>query len=86
MTNAFSAAWQQVTCRDCKRTYTCTPEDDYYGEPDGTPPESATSGVCFRCSLIRGGLNPDTTPVQVIDLTGAGTDPRDLSLRLGGAP
>ena len=23
--------WQQVTCRRCKRTYQCTPEDDYYG-------------------------------------------------------
>lgn len=83
----FNAAWQQVTCRACKRTYTCTPEDDYYGPPDGGLPESATDGVCFRCSLRRGGLNPEVTPVRVIDLTGAGTDPRDLSLKpAGGAP
>jgi hypothetical protein len=76
---AFDAAWQQVTCRTCKRTYTCTPEDDYYGEPGGGRPGSATSGVCFGCMLKRGGMNPDATPVQVIDLTGMGTDPRDLS-------
>lgn len=27
----FDAAWQPVTCRSCKRSYQCTPEDDYYG-------------------------------------------------------
>jgi hypothetical protein len=61
----FDAAWQQVTCRDCKRTYTCTPEADYFGD--------------------AGGMNPETTPVRVIDLTGAGTDPRDLSRKPGGS-
>lgn len=80
----FNAAWQEVTCRTCGRTYTCTPEDDYFGEPGGAPPEDATSGVCFGCLLKRGGLDPQTTPVQVIDLTGAGTDPRDLSLKPSG--
>jgi hypothetical protein len=54
MSAVFNAAGQRVTCRDCKRTYTCTPE---------------------------------TTPVQVIDLSGTGTDPRDLSRRpSGGKP
>lgn len=69
--------WQRVTCRACKREYTCTPEDDYYNA------ETATDGVCFSCLLAEGGLDPETTPVQVIDLTGAGTDPRDLSRRPG---
>jgi hypothetical protein len=78
---AFDARWQEVTCRDCKRTYTCTPEDDYYGEPDGGQPESAISGVCFGCMLKRGGLDAQTTPVEVINLTGAGTDPCDLLLK-----
>lgn len=70
--------WREVTCRECSRTYTCTPEDDYYDA------ETATSGLCFRCLLIAGDMNPEVTPVQVIDLTGAGTDPRDLSLRPSG--
>ena len=83
MTASFNAAWQQVTCRDCKRTYTCTPEDDYWGDP-GVLPDSATSGRCFACMLKAGGLDPEVTPVQVIDPTGAGTDPRDLSRRLAG--
>lgn len=74
----FSAAWQQVTCCDCKRTYTCTPEDDYWGPP-GEPPQDATSGRCFACMLKAGGMNPETTPVRVIDVAGGSTDPRDLS-------
>ena len=82
----FDAAGQQVTCRDCGRTYTCTPEEDYFGGPGGGRPENATSGRRFACMLKAGGMDPETTPVQVIDLTGAGTDPRDLSRRgAGGA-
>jgi hypothetical protein len=81
----FDARWQEVTCRKCKRTYTCTPEDDYYGEPEGGRPESATSGRCFACMLTAGGMNPETTPVRVVNLTGAGSsDPRDLSQRPAG--
>ena len=30
-----SVAWQQVTCDRCKRTYQCTPADDYYCAADG---------------------------------------------------
>jgi hypothetical protein len=87
MSAVFNAAGQRVTCRDCKRTYTCTPEEDYFGDADGGLPESATAGRCFSCLLKTGGLNPETTPVQVIDLSGTGTDPRDLSRRpSGGKP
>lgn len=78
---AFDAAWQQVTCRDCQRTYTCCPEDDYFGGADGVRPDSPTSGRCFGCLLKAGGRDPETTPVIVIDVTGAGTDPRDLARR-----
>ena len=81
---SFSAAWQQVTCRDCKRTYTCTPEDDYYGLPGEGLPRDASSGVCFACQLRAGGLDPEVTPVRVIDLAGRGTDPRDLSRKPAG--
>jgi len=77
--STFSAAWQTVTCRTCKRRYTCTPEDDYYNA------DSATTGVCHGCLLAASGLNPETTPVRVINLTGGGTDPRDLSRKPGGA-
>lgn len=88
MEHTLDARWQQVTCRTCKRTYTCTPEDDYNGLPGEGVPQSATSGVCFACMLKAGGLDPETTPVMVVDLTGTGTtDPRDLSHRSpGGAP
>jgi hypothetical protein len=76
----FNPLWQQVTCSGCGREYTCTPEDDCYGA------HGLTSGVCFACLLRAGGLDPDTTPVQVVDLSGRGGDPRDLSRRPGGAP
>lgn len=67
--------WQQVTCRRCKRTYQCTPEDDYYGvEVAGPGPHE---GVCFGCLLILSGRDPDTTPVRVIYVDGAEADPRD---------
>lgn len=80
----FSAAWQEVTCRTCGRTYTCTPEDDYFGLPGEGLPKDAASGVCFACMLKAGGMNPETTPVQVINLTGNGTsDPRELALKEG---
>jgi hypothetical protein len=73
---------QEVTCAECKRTYTCTPEDDYYNA------DSTTTGLCFSCLLASGGMNPETTPVQVINLDGDGsTDPRDLALKPSdGAP
>lgn len=38
---------ERVTCTKCKRTYKCTPDDDYY-EPD--PHLGWTEGkVCFAC-------------------------------------
>ncbi len=30
---SFSAAWQQVTCKRCRRQYQCTPADDYWALP-----------------------------------------------------
>jgi hypothetical protein len=50
--SAFDARWQQVTCRDCGTTYTCTPENDYHGDAGGGLPDSPTSGRCFACMLI----------------------------------
>lgn len=77
--SAFNLGWQHVTCRACGKSWTCTPEADYYNA------ESATSGLCLACLLAEGGMSPETTPVPVIDLTGTGTrtDPRDLSCRPG---
>jgi hypothetical protein len=77
----FNAAGQRVTCRDCQRTNICTPEDDYIGVPGEGRPDSPTSGRCFACALRAGGLDPETTPVLVIDLTGESTDPRDMARR-----
>jgi hypothetical protein len=74
----FDARWQPVTCRECKRSYQCTPEDDYCGG------DSATTGLCFSCLLAANGMDPEATPVRVIDLTGAGSDPRDLSRKPDG--
>ena len=67
--------WQPVTCRRCKRTYQCTPEDDYYGH--GAPNPGPQEGVCFTCLLILSGRDPETTPVRVLYLDGAEADPRD---------
>ncbi len=71
--------WRQVTCRQCKRTYQCTPEDDYYGA--GTDMPGPADGVCFTCLLIISGRNPETTPVLVINEHGEEWDPRDLASR-----
>jgi len=46
----WTPAWQDVTCKACKREYRCTPNDDYYGS---TCP---TDGVCEACLLKRAGL------------------------------
>lgn len=73
--------WQQVTCSRCKRSYQCTPGDDYYGaDPEGPMP-GPDEGVCLACLLALNGLNPETTPVRVIDLDGGEIDPRDLAAR-----
>lgn len=76
-----SLQWQKVTCRRCRRTYQCTPEDDYYGHPPGSPQPGPEDGVCFSCLLMLNDLNPETTPVRVIDQHGEGQDPRDLAIR-----
>lgn len=70
-----SLQWQQVTCRRCKRTYQCTPEDDYYGVKEVNP--GPDEGVCFPCLLILSGRDPETTPVTVIYADGSPADPRD---------
>jgi hypothetical protein len=50
---------QEVICRDCDRTWTCQPEDDYY---DGCG--STTAGICFGCLLIASRLpSPAGPPV-----------------------
>ena len=67
--------WQQVTCRRCKRTYQCTPEDDYYGREAANP--GPQEGVCFACLLILSGRDPETTRVMVIYADGTEADPRD---------
>ena len=56
--------WQQVTCSRCKRTYQCTPQDDYYG--CGVTDPGLQEGVCFTCLLILSGRDPETTRVMVI--------------------
>lgn len=69
------ARWQMVTCRDCKTTWQCTPENDYH---DST---TLDDGQCLRCLMLSIGMDPDTTPVLVIDSrTGRELDPRDLAL------
>lgn len=46
-------AWQQVCCRTCRRTFTCTPEDDYYDDGHGAGPDE---GVCTGCMLDAAGI------------------------------
>jgi hypothetical protein len=71
--------WAQVTCRTCLRTWQCTPENDYYGST------TTTDGQCMHCMMRDAGMDPETTPVLVIDAaTGREIDPRDLALLNGG--
>lgn len=65
--------YQTVRCRVCGKEYLCTPEDDFY--PDD--PQDPQVGVCFSCLLRQNGLDPETTPVLVIDAGGNEIDPRD---------
>lgn len=46
----MSLRYQSVRCRDCGRTYVCTPQDDYY---DATTP---TDGRCLACLVKGAGL------------------------------
>jgi hypothetical protein len=72
---AVDARWQQVVCRDCKDAYQCTPENDYY---DNTTLED---GQCTRCLMRSMGMDPEVTPVLVLDpATLREIDPRDLAL------
>lgn len=67
--------WQQVTCAGCKRSYECTPADDYYNAT------TLDDGVCLSCLLAEKGMDPETTPVRVIDDCGEEWDPRVLGSR-----
>jgi hypothetical protein len=67
------ARWQQVTCAGCGRQYQCTPEADYYGST------TLSDGLCTRCFLAVNGMNPETTPVLAVDLSGQEIDPRHLA-------
>lgn len=58
----MNLANQTVTCRDCRETYTCTPERDYYGDPDEPGPRSPTEGRCWDCMLAGDGLPPQPEP------------------------
>lgn len=64
--------YAEVKCRGCGKEYVCTPQDDYYNYEDGPG-----TGVCFRCLLIENNMDPDKTPVLVIDEYGKEVDPRD---------
>ena len=75
----MNVQWQQVTCMDCRRTYQCTPDDDYFAPGQATAPASTTSGVCFKCLLARDGLDIETTGVLVLDVDLNEIDPRDGS-------
>ena len=54
--------WAQVTCAHCKRTYTCTPEDDYY---DDIPDWTEQGGLCTACLLKRSGMD-EHIPIRTI--------------------
>ncbi len=56
--------YKPVTCRTCKRTYTCTPFDDYYGFTD------ATDGECEDCLIAAAGLDPRKTERLTVAVLG----------------
>lgn len=62
------ARMQMVTCASCKRTYRCTPTDDYYNNT------TLDDGVCEPCLLKNAGFEQkdidrakDERPVVVGD-------------------
>jgi hypothetical protein len=69
MSGHFNAAWQQVTCSSCGRTYRCTPADDYYGNT------TATDGVCEKCLI--GNL-----PLLDHEVTREAMSSNDIEMRL----
>lgn len=50
MSERVSVGYQQVTCKQCKRTYVCTPQDDYYDFTD------TTDGTCIQCLMKEAGV------------------------------
>lgn len=59
------AAYQQVTCRDCGRTYRATPMDDYYGST------TLSDGQCTQCLMKDAGL--EGAPILVAGVNEDGT-------------
>lgn len=55
-----NAAYQEVSCADCGKTYQCTPAQDYYHKPD-QPRETRTltNGYCETCLLMGANIHPD---------------------------
>jgi hypothetical protein len=54
----WDACDQQVTCRDCGRSYVCTPADDYYARP-GEKVTGPGTGLCYECLIRPHGFGPD---------------------------
>jgi hypothetical protein len=46
-------AWKQVTCKTCRKTYQCTPSQDYYNAT------TSEDGVCEMCLLEQIGVKPE---------------------------
>ena len=59
--------WTQVTCAHCKRTYVCTPEDDFY---DDIPDWVENGGLCITCLLKRSGVSKHIPIRTIIAIAG----------------
>lgn len=66
MTGGQSAAWQQVTCKGCGRSYQCTPAEDYYQPAGQDEPAGLDNGVCFACLIAGAGLPAQAEPLPAI--------------------
>lgn len=47
--------WQIVECCECGKRYRCTPDSDFYHDPDVI--KTRLNGRCWRCHLLRNGLD-----------------------------
>lgn len=62
------ACYKKVQCKDCERSYTCLPGDDYYQRPGEKriykEGDTYKGGVCESCLVKKAGI---TKPIISAD-------------------
>jgi hypothetical protein len=55
-------AYQDVTCENCGKEYTCTPEEDYYHLAGFKGEKTTDNGLCWDCFMEATNMPPQAEP------------------------